>query len=463
MPMLKGMGSRTTPLDRVCISIYREHLTETGFLLTYRQSYFSDASISWLDMEESEERLAAHVDGIELGGELAYQCALEFLAGGDEDQTLGSIYALSSLNDKGQALAAVIDAFTQAPDDQLSLYVEAFKHAQHPHLSEKLLALLDHKRLIIRAACTEILGYRREGDPKRLWPSLRSADAMVQGTAMYAAVRYGFKEALATLEQIALDGKDIAEDSELLALLCLGSKRALERCRTQCSSATNVTPSALLYLALAGNERDMPVFLQARTFPGQTAPVCRAVGYFGMASAVPMLLAALQEEDDATKQRAAHALQRITAAGLKETVTIADEEEPDLTPADITGEEAPPGSEPKTTTPPRTREVEQICTDPARWAAWWQQNAARFNSSLRWCNGKSFDCGVLIDILADASSDYEARQLAYLELTIRSGQHIPFEPDGFISKQLQSINAWRAWWQSAQTVLANTPWTFDGH
>jgi uncharacterized protein (TIGR02270 family) len=441
---------------------YQEHLTEAGFLLTYRQSYFADASISWLDVEEREERIAAHVDGIELGGELAYQCALEFLAGGDEDQTLGAIYALSSINDKGQALTTVVDAFTKAPDDQLALYVEAFKHAQHPLLSEKLLALLDHERLIIRAACTEILGYCREGDPKRLWPSLRSADAMVQGTAMYAAVRYGFKEALETLEQIALDGKDTAEDSELLALLCLGSKRALDQCRTQCGSENNVTPSALLYLALAGNERDMPVFLQARSFAGQTAPVCRALGYFGVASAVSMLLVALQDADDDAKSSAAHALQRITAAGLKETATLADEEEPDLTPGDITGEKVPPDSEPKTTAPPRTREVEQICTDPARWAAWWQQNAARFNSSPRWRNGKPFDCGVLVDILLDARSDYETRQLAHLELIIRSGQHIPFEPDGFISKQQRAISQWQAWWHANVAVFKNRCWTYDG-
>ena len=157
------------------VGVYQEHLLEAGFLLTYRQSYFADASISWLDIIEIDARIAAHVDGIELGGELAYQCAVEFLAGSDEDQILGAVYALASINDKGQALTTVVDAFTQAPDDQLGLYVEAFKHAQQPLLSEKLLALVEHERLIIRAACTEILGYRREGDPKRLWPSLRSS------------------------------------------------------------------------------------------------------------------------------------------------------------------------------------------------------------------------------------------------------------------------------------------------
>lgn len=65
-----------------------------------------------------QQAFATLVDGIELGGELAYQCALESLASGDEDQTLGAAYALASINDKGQALTTIVNTFAQASDSE---------------------------------------------------------------------------------------------------------------------------------------------------------------------------------------------------------------------------------------------------------------------------------------------------------------------------------------------------------
>ncbi len=447
-----------TTLHQFNVGLYTEHLTEAGFLLTYRQSYFADASIAWLDVEESEERLAAHVDSIDLGGELAYQCALEFLVGGDEDQILGAVYVASSINDKGQALTAVVDAFTKAPDDQLHLYVEAFKHVRHPLLSEKLLTLLGHERLIIRVACTEILGYRREGDPKHLWPLLRHPDAMVSGAAVIALVRWGDRSALPALEQAIFDIKPAPQSGWQLPLLLLGSRRALQEL-TRTGSASADTPVGLMCLAMAAGREAYVILARAVQFPEMKAPAYAALGVFGDIHGIPHLLDGLNSSDAVVRLEAANALQLITGAGLTENLTVEEPDE-DLTPEDITGE--PKKTAAESPNPPRTHQVQRVCTQPEPWQRWWHAHAKPFNAAPRWRHGQPFTLQTCIEDLANPHRNAQARQHAHMELLIRSGQSIAFESDEFIAKQLQSIAAWRAWWQGAQAAFTN-PWTFDGH
>jgi len=169
------------------MTVYTNFFTPPGFLISYRQSYFQDPTLSWPDVAELEERIAAHVDGIELGGDLARNCAIEFLQSDDQDEVTGAAYALATVHvDQDSGLDAAIDAFGKVADDAVHYFVDAFKYAKHPKFTEKIVPLLRHERSVVVAATVEILGYRREADVRRLWPLLHHDDAAVLSATVIA-------------------------------------------------------------------------------------------------------------------------------------------------------------------------------------------------------------------------------------------------------------------------------------
>ncbi|MEK6750491.1 MAG: HEAT repeat domain-containing protein [Pseudomonadota bacterium] len=438
--------------------IYFEHLTETGFLLSYRISYFQDPGIAWPDVAELEERIAAHVDGIELGGDLARDCAIEFLQSADQDEVTGAAYALATVhvNDE-QGLNAAIDAFTKAPDDVVAYFIDAFKYAKHPQLAAKLTPLLSHERAILCAATAEILGYRREVDVKRLWPLLHHQDATVLGAVVTALVRMGDRSALPALENAIFEGGTPAQDW-LLLLLWMGSQRALQALKQLCSATTTASPMGLMCLAMAGPRDAFDILASAAHQDELKLGAYAALGVFGDVRAIPSLLDALQSQDDAQRVVAAEALNLITAAGLMETILI-EEHDDELAPEDVTGA---PKAATKDVPAPKTREVQRVCTQQDQWKSWWQANAKRFTVAPRWRHGQAFSLKTCIDDLADPKRTAGERLQANMELLIRSGQPSTFESDGFVPQQSAAIKAWQTWWSREHSKFEKNPWPFVG-
>jgi len=433
--------------------LYNEHLMEAGILIASIQSYFFDAEISWLDVRQLMLRVDAHVGAIELGQNVACHCAIEYLTSHDEDELLGAAYALATINPNDEkGLDAVLDAYAKEQDEaRLGHFITAFKHGQHPRLGEKLQVFLSHDRALIRAATIEILGYRREGDPRRAWPLLHEKNPLVQRAAILALARFGYRGALPAAEQIVLDAGDTINEDYLLVLLMLGSKRALDVCRRACQSSEMVTPKLLLYLAIAGTYQDFNIVLSAKQYSHVIDGVIQALGLFGLVPAVSHLLAALKLDRDDLRAEAGVALEMITGAGLRETQQVPEKEPEETKISDILGgttedDEAQAEETPKAA--PRMIDTERPCAVYDIWNEWWQNNAARFDPKIRWRKGQPFDLGACITEIAAPNSHYHDRERAYLELVIRSGQHIGFEPDWFIPRQLKSIHDWQCWWDA---------------
>lgn len=439
--------------------LYQEHLTECGFLLSQRARYFEDSTIAWRDVADLENRLTSHMHGLETGGSLARTCAIEFLTSADQDQLLGAVYALATIGRDPATLKPLVDAFIAADDALLWCFTEGCKQGMHPELVGQLLPLLAHERVPVRLAIADILGYRRTVDSKRIWPLLKDVDVGVREMAAVACARSGNRSARAAVEQSAYTS-DALPEPYVLPLLCLGSARALKDCREDCSRVETTSPVKLLALALAGSEQDLPLLLSSQMPEEFTPIVIKALGLQGHIQAIPHLLKALAHSDEAHQIGAAEALDLITAAGLRETVEI---EEPanEIAPQDVLGAAPKENKSSEDSPAPIIRKVERICIDPARWSQWWQQQQKNFQSGVRFRHGKPFDLGVLVDALAHFETSYETRQLTYLELVIRSGQSIGFEPDWFIDSQEKAIQVWQQWWCTQQSSAAN-PWIFAG-
>lgn len=440
--------------------IYIEHMQSIGELLTANEIKKDNQDLFWFDFRDDELRLEAHLDAIKIGKRFAFDRCIEAVETGDEYELSGAVFSLGSTEfDKLEFYNEIIDKFSNTTGEDILTYAIALNHAKHPKISKKLFPLLQHENPLIRAATAEILGYRGDTDPKRIWPLFHDEDESVQIAAMVAMMRLGFKEALPAMEQTVLSSKENFNEHCVLPLLVLGSQKALNFCRTAIHSKDYIKPQYAIYLALAGNESDINLLLNAAHFPDMLTPVIEALGIMGSLSAVGFLMEQMQSEDNEVKLAAAKAMNMISGADLKETVTVIEKEEPDLRPEEITGK--PGSNEEKNEGDEREVEIVQDCTDPQRWSEWWQQNNARFDPSQRYRQGKPYSLSLCLEEIAHPESVYNDRQRAFYEVTIRSGHYIPFEPDWFVDKQLEALNEWQEWWNNNKTRFHN-PYMFAG-
>ena len=149
----------------------------------------------------------------------------------------------------------------------------------------------------------------------------------------------------------------------------------------------------------------------------------------------------------------------ITGANLKETVVILEQEEPDLEVEDITGQGGDKNDEKQGDS--REVEVQRHCTDHTIWMNWWNNNATHFAPTQRYRFGKPYSLFTVLEEIAKPDSVYNDRQRAYYELIIRSGHHIPFEPDWFVDKQIAALKNWQVWWNENKNRYTNE-WLFAG-
>ncbi|MDH5651307.1 MAG: hypothetical protein OEZ39_05485 [Gammaproteobacteria bacterium] len=443
--------------------LYQEHLTETGSLLSFTHAYFTDPEILWPEVYELEQRIEAHVDALELGGKLAYQCSLEYLASDDEDELLGAVYSLATIKTNNHRLSAVLKAIVEASEESLPSFVMALGHGGHPLISETLIPLLAHDRPLIRSACKSILCYRHDVDPKKIWPYLHHADTDIRShtLAIYAAL--SATETLPAAEQWFFDrshsgdGADIAEH-DLIALMQLGSERAMALCRDRCKTEEGVTAALLTQLALAGRHNDLNLIYNAAALPNMALPSLQALGILGDARVVPALIKALLNNDDEIKQATAEALALITGAGLQETVELPDEEIEELEPEEITGESTAQADKETQQTPARTIKVTRPSQSFELWTKWWQAHHKHFAPEVRWRHGRPFSPQSCLMELNDPQSPFELRQQAYRAMQLL-GCRTPFEPDWLVTRQLKAIMSMKHTYQITESAAQSSSHT----
>lgn len=438
------------PSDRgFAIGLYQEHLEEIGFLFPQCKALLSDPEIKWPEVAEFEERLAAHVDAIELGGDLALLCTRELLESDDEEELRTAAYTLTIVNGD-ETMGDVLKTMENADDELIPYFVDALKHTSYQQTSDRLVRLLSHERPEIRLAATEILDYRREGEASQLVPFLKDENRKVISVAVQALGRLRHKDAIPYLERCLNDEDPVLQQNASLALLKIGHYPAVKHLLTLCRGKGPSARWAAVHLAVSGGADGLHFLTAACNNPRMTSDVLEAMGVIGNVDAVEMLVSGLNSEDELLRVAAGKALELLTGAGLKETITVVEEIDTDEL---FEGEEPPE---------PRSEEIERVCTSHDEWVNWWNQNRSRFQSTIRWRYGKPFDFGLCIDEMGVENARFGDRQRAYLELLIRSGHDIPFEADWFVAKQRESLYQWQTWWQENRSIFAPGKWYFNG-
>lgn len=417
---------------------YEEHLEEMGFLLNQRQIYLHDPEIPWPELSETDERVLAHLDAMEAGGELALQCAREYIADEDECLVLASAYVLCSIGNVDTDLKIVIEGLSNANEDLIPVWVHALKLAKSPLIARHTTVLLDSQRPEYRAAAAQILGYRREGNPIRFLALMQDVDSRVREAAALALGKLNYRQAVPDLEWFLFQNATPYPEAIVFALLLLGSRRTLDYCRRACQENEPPFPQLPYLFAMAGSIQDFSLLLHTCSIPKMTMHALTGMGILGSTAAIPILIQSLVTEDPSLKIAAAASLDLITGAGLRETVVVEEKEVEEA--YEFEGEEEP-----------TVLEIEQVSTKSDAWDRWWYSHKSKFDPTRRWRRGKPFELGSCIAEMTDHTSLFVDRQRAGNEIIIRSGHYIVFEPDWFIHRQKLAIEQWNRWWAAKRS------------
>jgi uncharacterized protein (TIGR02270 family) len=404
-----------------------EHLSELEFLLGQRFRYVQNPEIPWLDVAAVESRIEAHLDAMRAGGAIALELAEEAMTGGDEAQVMAGAHIVASFQEQDgmDGLGEALRTLEETAADLLQVWEEVLVHLEHPRVAERTNPLLASPRPEVRALTARILGRRHEGNAERILPLLDDASPEVRSAAVMALARLDYRPAVTAIENL-LQYVPVSEWEPLtFAALCLGSPRALRHCREACQAGGDLPSGFPRLLAMAGEERDLPLLQKLCSHPKLASRAIAAVGILGIPSSVPFLIECLSSGALNVRLAAGSALNLLTGANLSVTARAL--------------EEGADGDEPG-------REIHLPNTDATTWTQWWDGHLPRFSGSRRFRLGKSFSLGVCIEELADPRNPFEARERAAQELRIHSGQAIGFEPDWPIRRQRAAIARWQRWW-----------------
>ena len=404
-----------------------EHLSELEFLLGQRQQYMREPQRPWPEASDLERRIEAHVDAMRASGTVALELAREAMTSGDEAQVMAGVYVVASFQERDgtDGLGEAIHSLEETAEDLLSVWEEVLVLLEHPRVADRANSLLASPRPEVRAVAARILGRRHEGNAERILPLLDDASLEVRSAAVMALARLDYRPAVTAIENL-LQYVPVSDWEPLtFAAMSLGSPRALKHCRQACQAGGELPSGFPRLLAMAGEERDLPILQKLCAHPKLASRAVAAVGILGVPSSVPFLIEHLSSDALEVRLAAGTALNLITGANLYVTMRAL--------------EEGADGDEPG-------RMVRLPQTDATTWNEWWDGHVPRFSGSRRFRRGKPLSLGICVEELADPHSPFEVRERAAQELRIHSKQAIGFEPDWPIRRQRAAIDRWQDWW-----------------
>jgi len=340
--------------------IYEEHLSTASFLWTQFERALDSPIHSLGDIASGfEQRLAAHLDGLVLGGkEVAERLLLPVLqddaAEADVLWTAATV-VLEERLEGGEELVLGALAF-EAPELREAA-IRALELSSVPDLEAKMRRLLGQVGPHAVAAMRVL--HARDADVLGALEKLMASDQPeVAATAMRCLGPTPSAFARGALEKALQSSDAMVRDAAREAGLVGRMRAAWESCvaAVQGKEASRV---ALLAVAAGGGDASIVPLLADEAL----RPLAlEALGYSGWSSAAEACLPWLG--DKVVGGAAAEAFVAITGARVKPLLAeAAEEDEPDI--------EA--GDEP----PPTGPEEDLPRLDPEKVAAWWKQHAAK--------------------------------------------------------------------------------------
>lgn len=429
----------------------REHFEEVVLVGLHRAPILGE---SWRAAEIPERRMLQSMDAIASLGERAV-ASLEPLVLDSPARDPARIFGLTMvLGSQGgrDALAAAERVFlaTEKNDEAArDAFAAALKIAPHPEIPVLARSWLTAPSAKHRALALDVLAYRDLASDEELLRMAKDAPE-VASIALAALALRGAQGTVAAIEA-ALGRADVAElrPAAFFAMTLAGHPHAARALR-EALEGPPLGPDAdrvATLFALQADDRDAQNLLDL-ALARPCRPFVSALGWAGAVPAVQKLIELLEHEEKEVVYAAAFALERITGAGLWETLQVPAEEIDVPEPPTPEVEPKPKKlvrvvSDPRDLPPePSKEDLRQPTSDPARWKAFWAEKGKDFRPGARYRRGKPASPAVMLYDLDWGELTPGERRFAYWELVIRTGERVRFDVHDFVPVQTQSLMGW---------------------
>lgn len=432
--------------------LYTEHLEEAGSLYATRLAWLDDPEIGWLDLDDFDNRMEAHLDALILGEGVALQLCQSKLA----DADVGLLHAITRVfcRHKSPNLPSELWQKLDYSDPQkIRAVADALKWEIPAEWHSHLLALLRSNQPERLSVAVPAVVYQSLPATEELMHALRSAPPGMQIPIIGALGRLARPTPLPNLRNYLASDNDAIVKQAALALLRMGDNSVMAACRAKCAQLSVV-------IAIGGSQRDTAQVLNVGKAGVADADCLIAMGMSGDVQAIETLLNYLRHPKLA--MAAATGLQLLSGAGLYETAYMPEKvEEGDLFEHEL--EDFKKGNLPRNVDgQPFGEEVQQLTTDHATWLKWFNDNQTRFTTGLRYRSGKPYSPASLVDNLISNHTPQYLRPYIVEELTVRYGMDIPLECDDRVAQQKMQMNKIYRWVTENQSRFDAGAWYFAG-
>ena len=445
----------TLSRESFLLKIYLEHIGETSFLYEQRRDVLlDDPELAWLDLDEYEERIEAHLDALVLGEDLALAVCRQQADEGDTGELHAAVCVVCR-QERKDLLDEVLDAL-DADDEERVLAVRDALAAELPEAWEdSVIGWLGHDEEWRRRVAVYIIGYRRLAASEYLLDALAKATPKERANLLWALGRVGSADARAPIWRYLVSEDGATRNEAELALLRLGGAQVVKRLAIDLKAS-----GAMRLLAISGGAEHRVPMQEHLVASGPTLDGLLALGLLGAPESVESLIYYLQAPEFA--EASALSLHLLTGAALTEEVFVPEEmDEDELFEDEL--EAYRQGELPKRPDgEPYGETVERLAQDSGVWRAWWESNEGCFQSGLRYRLGEPCTPLSLVRTLTAAWVPRLTRQLAYEELVIRYGIDARFESDMRVLEQQRAITDMERQAERLEENVRSGQWYFDG-
>ncbi|NMO13789.1 TIGR02270 family protein [Pyxidicoccus fallax] len=413
--------------------ILEEHLNEAAFRWNQWEKALDAPDYTLEEATELEEHVAAHVDGLVLGGEPVVERLLVPALADEPERVVAAALALLQA-DGPYGPAAVLAALPAAEPPALGALRRAFELGPTPAIPPALTALLKKEDAVpeLFALVLDTLGAHGLATAPLCSPFLSHPEAPVAAAALRAASRARLPVEPAVLQR-ALDSEEPSlRDAAILAGLMNGHRAAWAACQSAVESRASDVKLPLLLLGLSADERDVKRLLELLPDEALQRRVLFALGFSGRVAAADACVELMRHKPVAAL--AGEAFSAITGLRIAEEYAAPREEEEDaLPPLEQENLDADLSSKPEDSLPQ---------PQPESVMAWWQKERPRLDAKQRYLSGQPFTPQALLDALTTAPM--RRRHALALELALRSRGAVQVPTRTFAAHQLAALKTARS-------------------
>jgi uncharacterized protein (TIGR02270 family) len=382
------------------------HLEELGFLWGRWRAALRDPDYTVVAVAQLEERIRAHLQGVQVPGDRALPRLVEALGGDDADLAFAAAYALLH-RDEPERTETVLAAFEAAEDDAVfQALAAALAYAPlRRAVLERLRALLSARPALRAAAAAEVLAFHGalELTGEQLRWFLEDDDPATRLAGWRLAALLGLPLAPHAYAHALRDDDPAVGAAAMESGAWCGVQGVLAALRQLAAAPSPARMPMLRLLAVLGTPEDA-ARVYALACAAELGPErFRLAGAFGDPRFVPMILQALADPDPASAAAAGAAFLRLTgvdvSTGDRAALPPADGGEPDAFEAEFLEEVALP--------------------DPARARREWEALRPRLERLPRICRG--MDAGHALAADAAERLDMESRRDLLLRRRFHDG------------------------------------------